>query len=65
MRSYSFLSLEERAKGHAPCPCGVFTHIFKSEVMRRLPEDYNGERCESCNIWMCRLDKLQPEQPEK
>ena len=44
--------------GHAVCDCGEFTYIFRQCAMQRLPNDYSGELCRRCGMWMCRLDKL-------
>lgn len=49
----------EWASGHTTCGCGRFAHIFRTEVLARLPLGYRGELCPECNAWVCALDKLE------
>ena len=48
----------EHAQGFTVCPCGKFAHVFRSEVLRRLPTEYIGELCPECFMWMCSVEKL-------
>jgi len=54
------MKANEYEQGHAPCLCGEFTHIFRQCAMQRLPRDYSGELCPRCSLWMCKTDKLAP-----
>ena len=49
----------EHAQGYAVCPCGN-AHVFRADVVRRLPDGYSGELCGECGLWMCAVDKLRP-----
>lgn len=52
--------------GHIPCNnCTEFTHISHTEVIHKLPNDYHGELCPKCNLWMCRIDKIGKKDGEK
>lgn len=45
--------------GHVPCNnCTEFTHVLSARVIAALPDDYHGELCPKCKLWMCRLDKI-------
>lgn len=52
--------MDEHQSGHSPCQCGEFTHIFRAQVLKQLPRGYSGELCPRCDLWMCRLDKIEP-----
>jgi hypothetical protein len=53
------MTTKEVKQGHVPCDCGEFTYVFAQHVLQRLPRDYSGELCGRCDLWVCRLDKLQ------
>ena len=44
--------------GYEACECGKYAHIFRAEVLRRLPAGYSGELCRECNLWMCAIEYL-------
>lgn len=52
------MTREEHKQGYSVCGCGEYVHVWKNEVLRRLPKDYHGERCPECNLWMCHISKL-------
>ena len=52
------MTSEEHTQGFTVCPCGKFAHIFRAEVLRKLPRGYNGELCAECSQWMCSVEKL-------
>lgn len=52
------LTPEEQKLGYAICDCTLFCHIFRSEILKRLPPDYHGELCKECGMFMCRVDKI-------
>jgi hypothetical protein len=56
------VTAEEYKQGYMICGCGKFAHVFRSAILRQLPEGYNGEMCPDCKLWMVAVDKL-PENP--
>ena len=52
------ITAEELKQGYAVCGCGKYAHVFKSAVLRLLPEGYSGEMCPECCLWMCAVDKI-------
>jgi hypothetical protein len=52
------LTSSELREGYTVCACEKYAHIFRAEVLRRLPAGYDGELCKDCRLWMCALDKL-------
>jgi len=52
------MTLAEHADGFSVCPCGKYAHVFRAEVLARLPVGYSGELCPECQLWMCSVDKL-------
>ena len=52
------MTAKEKEQGFAVCDCGKFAHIFRAEVVRKLPKNYCGELCPECNLWMCSVEKL-------
>lgn len=52
------LTSDELRDGYTVCACGKYAHVFRAEVLRRLPVGYNGELCKECHMWMCAIDHL-------
>jgi len=55
------LTPEEIKQGYAVCECGKYAHVFKAAVLKQLPDDYHGEICPDCNLFMVAVDKLPKE----
>lgn len=49
---------QEHKQGFIVCDCGKFAHIFRAEILRKLPPDYHGELCPECYGWMCSVEQL-------
>jgi len=56
------VTAEDVARGYVVCNCGKFAHILSAKVLPKLPKGYSGERCPTCNLWMCAVDKLPKEE---
>lgn len=52
------MTQQEHEQGYVICDCGRYTHIWRANLLRRLPRDYHGELCAQCDAWMCDLQKL-------
>ena len=52
------MTAAEHDQGYTVCPCGKFAHVFRAEVLRKLPRDYSGELCPECKLWMVSVEKL-------
>lgn len=57
------LSPDEIRRGYTVCSCGLYAHVFCTEVLRRLPAGYHGEQCVTCKLWMCAVSKLNQKTP--
>lgn len=48
--------------GYTTCnTCDKFAYITSATTLGQLPDGYDGELCPQCNMWVCALDKLEPE----
>jgi hypothetical protein len=52
------MTKEEHEQGFFICDCKKFAHIFRAELLRKLPDDYHGELCPECSQWLCSIEKL-------
>ena len=58
------MTAEDHKQGWSVCECGKYAYVFRSSVLAKLPQGYNGELCKECSLWMCAVDKL-PKEEEK
>ena len=49
---------EEHRQGYAICGCEKFAFVWRTSLLRYMPEDYHGELCEECSTWTCSVEKL-------
>ncbi|MEW5976072.1 MAG: hypothetical protein AB1898_09755 [Acidobacteriota bacterium] len=55
-------SLDRRdvKNGYTICDCGEYAHVFRQQILNKLPKDYTGEMCRECNMWRYKLEHLDP-----
>ena len=61
MKGQSFarpVTQEEFEQGYSVCGCGKFAHVFRASMLTNLPNNYNGELCQECSLWMVAVEKL-------
>lgn len=58
MPSPRSMTPEEREQGYVVRDCGIFAHVWRAGVLKRLPRDYHGELCPECSLWMCSVAML-------
>lgn len=49
---------EEHEQGWYPYGCGVHAHVFRADVLRKLPPGYSGEFCTTCDAWVVPIAML-------
>jgi hypothetical protein len=52
---------KEFDQGFVICECCKFAYVFRANVLRQLPDDYHGELCPKCNLWVVSIEKLKKE----